>query len=152
MSYEFKEYLKTKHNDNNLDNNKKEKIKRKIQDEIDELRAQYKINKKHNTKFDNNSDKEDEEADENYQIADSHIIDKPLQMTKKNILEDENSLLISDRKEIAAFVEEKTNYQIFDKAKNNLMKLKNDLEELDQYDLSRHVINHDEYITIILVR
>ncbi len=141
MSYEFKQYLKSKDHENNIDPNKKDKIIKKIQNEIDELRAQYKINKKHtNTNHDKNIQKD---ADDYFEDDSSQIIDKPLQMsTKKNMLEDENSLLISDRKEITSYVDEKP-YEIFDKAKSNLMKLKNDLVELDQYNLSR--MRHDEY-------
>ena len=86
---------------------------------------------------------EEEEADENYQPSDEEIIDKPLQIRTKNILEDENSLLISDRKEIASYVDDKP-YEIFDKAKKNLIRLKNDLDELDQYNMNRNVIHHDE--------
>ncbi len=135
MSYEFKQYLKSKDQEHNINPNKKDMILKKIQTEIDELRAQYKINKKHTDR--NNEKNIQNDAEDYYEDENSQIIDKPLQMSrKKNILEDENSLLISDRKEIASYVDEKP-FEIFDKAKSNLLKLKNDLDELDQYNLSR---------------
>ena len=141
MNYGFKDYLKNKELETNyLDKKKKDIIIKKVENEIDQLRAKYLVDKRnHNERNISNFDKEIE-ADSSKIVKNDYI----------NLLENDNSDVISNEdynlkdNEYSSNKKNKEDNNIFDRAKENLLKLKDDLNELDKYEV-KNMRNYNEY-------
>jgi hypothetical protein len=170
MSYEFREYLKDMRQGNNeqyvkdeynkLDKTKKEEIMQRVQSEIDQLKAKYLVDQRKSQQRDDDVAKR-----QNYlQTSGTNV---PSQNDYMFRLSPHDMLLQSQQsdalmchceeevlKDVSMEADEmdgnmgnignigEKDRELINRAKNNLNRLRNDLDELDQYDVSRGVPPH----------
>jgi hypothetical protein len=154
MSYEFREYLNKLRQDNNqqyvqdeynkLDKSKKDEIMKRVQLEIDQLKAKYIIDKRNSQQIDINNEKRREYANTSetnnermYQIPPDHLLLRS--QSEQEIpcyCEDDEAF-----EDLSMGVEEMGGSDIIDRAKNNLSRLRSEIDELDQYDVNNMPAN-----------
>jgi hypothetical protein len=153
MSYEFREYLNKLRKDNNeqyvkeeyskLDKNKKDELVKRVNNEIEQLKAKFIADQRRSQQNDEIKKSLQESnisgiksGDQMFRLSPSDIILRP-QSEINEQCECEEVVL----KDISMDVHEMGESNVFDRVKGNFSQLRNDLDDLDQYDV-RNISNN----------